>query len=63
MEPENFSTQWGVFITWPDGDEAWDAMKDRATAERMIKNMTTAPSTIKAELVWRGVTPWIKASI
>lgn len=61
MEPENFSTQWGTAIKWPNGDETWDATEDRETAERIIKAMSG--SHIKAELVWRGVTPWVKAVI
>lgn len=63
MEPENFSTQWGVLWNYTDGVSDYHDVKDRATAERIIKNVREANNGITVELVWRGVTPWIKASI
>lgn len=46
------STQWGVRSPWGD-----DAAKDKDTAQTIVKNMKSAGHD--AEVVWRGVTPWI----
>lgn len=58
----NFSTQWGVLSVFPDGNEHYSDTEDRASAERIVENMNKS-KVLKAELVWRGVTPWIKALI
>lgn len=45
-------TEWGVRSTW--GDRATDT---KESAETIVKNMTEAGHV--AEVIWRGVTPWI----
>lgn len=54
------TTEWGVH---------WEGMggvnntpqPDRETAETIVRNVKNAKGQIDAEVVWRGVTPWLKA--
>jgi len=46
------STEWGVRSPWGD-----DAAKDKDTADTIVKNMRSGGHD--AEVIWRGVTPWI----
>lgn len=63
MEPENFSTEWGVLTVFPSGSEHYCSVDTRSEGERMVRNMTIADSDMTSELVWRGVTPWMKVAI
>lgn len=64
MEDEmHFSTEWGSHWTFADGSETWHDAQSRESVERMIANVREANNGIAVELVWRGVTPWMKALI
>lgn len=46
------STEWGVRSKWGDSD-----VGSKEDAQKIVKNMKSAGHD--AEVVWRGVTPWI----
>ena len=58
MSTTEFATEWGVAWSLPES-HGTDALRDRQTAERMVKNMKSAGH--EARIVWRGITPWHEA--
>lgn len=46
------ATEWGVASPW-----GCSAVEDKDSAETIVKNMGEAGH--KAQVMWRGVTPWV----
>jgi len=55
MNPQDFSTEWGVAWSLPESHGTSSA-DSRAQAEKIVRNMKTAGH--QARVVWRSISAW-----
>mgnify|MGYP000877841532 CR=1 FL=1 len=56
----NVTTEWGVHWVGDRGRYKDSPVDDRETAETIVRNVKNSEGTLYAEVIWRGVTPWLK---